>query len=89
MTDSHTTEYIARLGEEKLLLALTDKVARYLRRIKDMPNLAHIALRQAEHFYYKTEEVYRAVRGLIEAQQAAEANGEAENAENGVHLVSI
>jgi translation initiation factor 3 subunit C len=80
MTDSHTTEYISRLREEPILLALADKVSRYLQRINDMPNLAHIALRQAEHFYYKTEAVYDAMRGLVEAAQSSEGDADADAA---------
>lgn len=73
MTDSHTTEYIERLREEPALLALCDRVAQYLVRIGDLPSRAFIALRQAEHFYYKSDAVYGALRGLVERTKAAEA----------------
>jgi translation initiation factor 3 subunit C len=73
MTDSHTTEYISRLREEPILLALAEKVSAYLRRINDHSSCAFIALRQAEHFYYKTESVYVAMRNLVERTKAQEA----------------
>jgi Eukaryotic translation initiation factor 3 subunit 8 N-terminus len=73
MTDSHTTEYIARLREEPILLALAEQVAQYLGRIGDHAGRAFIALRQAEHFYYKTAAVYSAMRSLIETTKAREA----------------
>jgi translation initiation factor 3 subunit C len=71
LTDSHTTEYIARLREEPILLALADKAVSYFQRIKDNRNFAFVSLRQAEHFYYKTESVYVAMRNLIEASKAS------------------
>lgn len=85
MTDSHTTEYIARLREEPLLLALSHKVSVYLERIGDQANRAEIALRQTEHFYYKTDAVYGAMRHLVEVAKTrditpAGAEGGQENA---------
>lgn len=71
LTDSHTTEYIARLREEPILLALADKAIAYFQRVRDTRNVAFVALRQAEHFYYKTETVYAAMRNLVEASKAS------------------
>ena len=71
LTDSHTTEYIARLREEPVLLALADKAVAYFQRVKDPRNVAFVALRQAEHFYYKTDTVYAAMRALVEASKAS------------------
>ena len=76
MTDSHTTEYIARLREEPLLLALSHKVSVYLARIGDEANRAHIALRQTEHFYYKTAAVYGAMRNLVEVAKTRDITPE-------------
>lgn len=69
LTDSHTTEYITRLREEPILLALADKAVSYFQRVKDAKNVAFVALRQAEHFYYKTENVYLSMRKLAEASK--------------------
>lgn len=71
LTDSHTTEYIARLREEPVLLALADKAVAYFKRVKEPRNVAFVALRQAEHFYYKTDTVYAAMRALVEASKAS------------------
>ena len=75
MTDSHTTEYIARLREEPILLALADRVSTYLQRIGDHSSKAFISLRQAEHFYYKSSAVYNSMRQLVETTKQREAAG--------------
>lgn len=71
LTDSHTTEYIQRLREEPVLLALTSKAGAYLRRIGDTRNLAFLALRETEHFYYKSDTVYAAMCALVAAAKSA------------------
>lgn len=71
LTDSHTTEYIQRLREEPVLLALTSEAQAYLRRIGDTRNLAFLALRETEHFYYKTAAVYGAMRHLVATAKAS------------------
>lgn len=87
MTDSNTNEYIERLREEPVLLALCSQVASYMRRVGDTVSLAYIAVRQAEHFYYKSDAVYAAMRHMVEAAKAepepapAPAPAEGEDAE--------
>jgi hypothetical protein len=56
-----------------VFLALAQKVADYYGRINDSKNQPKIILRLVEHFYYKTEAVYDAMRKLTLAQQS-EAN---------------
>ena len=51
--DPHTNEYIARLKDEPVFLALAQKVLDYLTRIGDQKNMPKIALRLVEHFYFK------------------------------------
>ena len=53
--DPHTNEYIARLKDEPVFLALAQKVLDYLTRIDDQKNMPKIALRLVEHFYFKVQ----------------------------------
>eukprot|EP00798_Chlamydomonas_sp_ICE-L_P014783 gene14783-20833_t len=81
--DPHTNEYLTRLRDEPVLLALAQKVLDYLVRVSDDKNLPRVALRLVEHLYYKASVVYDSMRKLTLAQQdgqaaAAEAAAEAE-----------
>lgn len=67
--DPHTHEYMTRLKDEPVFLALAQKVADYLTDIGDLKNLPKVTLRLVEHFYYKTQAVYDAMRKLTLAQQ--------------------
>uniref|UniRef100_A0A7S3VP13 Eukaryotic translation initiation factor 3 subunit C n=1 Tax=Dunaliella tertiolecta TaxID=3047 RepID=A0A7S3VP13_DUNTE len=84
--DPHTHEYMTRLKDEPVLLALAQKVSDYLQRNGDMRNLAKVTLRLVEHFYFKTQAVYNAMRKLTMLQQqeaaaaAAATSTEAEEA---------
>ena len=70
--DPHTNEYIARLKDEPVFLALAQKVLDYLGRTGDQKNMPKIALRLIEHFYFK---VCRWTQGLIvEVQHYDEIN---------------
>ena len=55
--DPHTNEYIARLKDEPVFLALAQKVLDYLTRIGDQKNMPKIALRLVEHFYFKVAQL--------------------------------
>jgi len=52
--DPHTHEYMDRLRDEPVFLALSQKVHDYFARISDTRNQSKVALRLIEHFYYKT-----------------------------------
>ncbi|KAG1661195.1 hypothetical protein FOA52_006001 [Chlamydomonas sp. UWO 241] len=73
--DPHTHEYMSRLKDEPVFLALAQKVLDYLARTNNERDMPKVALRLAEHFYFKTRKVYDAMRVLTIKQQqvAAEA----------------
>eukprot|EP00891_Asterochloris_glomerata_P007222 jgi/Astpho2/7222/fgenesh1_pm.00113_%23_10_t len=71
--DPHTNAYLERMKDEPLFLALAQKVTDYLERQNDERNQAKVALRRVEHFYYKTDVVYGAMRKLALEQQAETA----------------
>lgn len=71
MIDPHTNQYLDRLKDEPLFLALAQKVSEHFTRTGDTKSLARVALRRMEHFYYKTDAVYDAMRSLAIAQQQA------------------
>ena len=62
MTDPHTNEYLVRLKDEAVLLAVAQRVAEYLTSRSDTPWLACVALRQLEHYYFKTAAVFEALK---------------------------
>lgn len=72
MIDPHTHQYLDRMKDEPIFLALAQKVSDYLGRQGDNKGLTRIALRRVEHFYYKTQPVYEAMRKLAAAQQQAQ-----------------
>ena len=74
MIDPHTHQYLDRLKDEPVLLALAAKTCDYLRRAEDMPTLARLSLRRLEHFYHKTSAVYNAMKALTIAQQREQAD---------------
>lgn len=69
--DPHTHQYLDRLRDEPLFLALAQKVSDYLGRVCDARGLARCALRRVEHFYHKTDAVYETMRRLAVAQHEA------------------
>lgn len=73
--DPHTHEYMARLKDEPVLLALAQKVLDYLTRVGDVKSRPKVALRLVEHFYFKTANVYDAMRKLTLQQQGLETSG--------------
>lgn len=73
-TDPHTHQYMERLKDEPLFLALCQKIAGYLTRIGDTKGLAKVALFQTERYYYKTEPVYAALRKMVQQSQQESAS---------------
>ena len=69
--DPHTHQYLDRLKDEPLFLALAQKVSDHLAGTGDTKSLARVALRRIEHFYYKTDAVYDAMRKLALQQKEA------------------
>ncbi|RMX68262.1 hypothetical protein KXD40_003850 [Peronospora effusa] len=64
-TDPHTSEYVARLYDENLLIAVAERVQMFYARKKDFERAATMALVRAELIYYKHDSVAAA---LHEAQ---------------------
>eukprot|EP00882_Tetradesmus_deserticola_P006590 GHRQ01006939.1.p1 GENE.GHRQ01006939.1~~GHRQ01006939.1.p1 ORF type:complete len:782 (+),score=486.53 GHRQ01006939.1:187-2532(+) len=86
--DPHTHEYMARLRDEPVFLALAQKVHDYLARIGDTRNQPKVALRIIEHFYFKTDAVYDAMRKLTMLQQEEAAASAAAHPEGAVAAAS-
>ena len=62
MSDPHTNEYLERLRDEPIFMALTKTVADYLARINDHVSMARVLYRLVEHCYHKTQPVYGRIR---------------------------
>ncbi|QDZ17597.1 subunit C of eukaryotic translation initiation factor 3 [Chloropicon primus] len=67
--DPHTEDYMNRLKDEPVILAVAQKVSKYFAKAGAEPVVARISLRQVEHFYYKTEAVYNAMKALVEIKK--------------------
>ncbi|GMH33638.1 hypothetical protein BSKO_01472 [Bryopsis sp. KO-2023] len=79
--DPHTNEYLDRLKDEPYFLALSQMVVDYLTRLGDNATLPRISLRLIEHFYYKTDAVYAAMKRLaITRQEETKEEQEKEDA---------
>lgn len=60
-TDPHTSEYIARLFDEGLLVDVAQRVQKYYARHKDFARASTVALIRAELIYYKHETIANAL----------------------------
>lgn len=82
--DPHTHEYLDRLKDEPYFLALAQRVLGYLSRTQDFKGLPRVALRLVEHYYYKADNVYDAMRRLtLQKQDEDVANSEQEDEDEG------
>jgi len=66
--DPHSKEYVSRLKDESLLLALIDNVAEYSLSCDDISSVVKMKLRYLEHVYYKPDEVYDTVCEFIQPE---------------------
>ena len=66
--DPHSKEYVSRLKDESLLLALIDNVMKFSQGSDDISSVVKMNLRYLEHVYYKPDEVYETICSLIPSE---------------------
>eukprot|EP00271_Cylindrocystis_brebissonii_P021847 TRINITY_DN8071_c2_g1_i1.p1 TRINITY_DN8071_c2_g1~~TRINITY_DN8071_c2_g1_i1.p1 ORF type:complete len:976 (-),score=274.08 TRINITY_DN8071_c2_g1_i1:291-3218(-) len=81
MIDPYTKDYVERLRDEPLLLALVQNCQHYVQRKGDSRMAARLALRSIEHIYYKPQQVYEAMRLFSEAEATPSETPEGASAE--------
>ena len=62
--DPHTKEYVERLRDEPIFMALAENSQRYVNRVGDMKLASRLALRRVEHIYYKPQVSFCCIRFL-------------------------